>query len=223
MAGTPFRPRVPSSTLAICLCGGGRAAGKCGPRENARSSGWQGGPPLTLTPAQGPCGPGLISQGGGTLPGGMLLGWGLLAPARPRLLARNLPAAARTKAISWGPPPCSSIRKGGPLYGWKNRGIFAVVGTGRRGLRVCRHVGQLLAPRPHVSRLHGGVGPLMAGCRRPAGVKGRRGHSPGERGRLGPERAPGKMPSPGPHGSSGLPRLLPRGLVPLTWAQVLRR
>ena len=51
-----------------------------------------------------------------------LLPWGLVAPARPRLLARNHPAAARTKAISWGPPPCSSIRKGVPLYGWKNRG-----------------------------------------------------------------------------------------------------
>ena len=122
VAGPSSRPQVPSSSLALCLCGGGRAAGKCGPRESARSSGWQGGLPLTLTPAQGPCGPGLISQGGGTLPGGMLLGWGLLAPARPRLLARNHPAAARTKVISWGPPPCSSIRKGVPRYGWKNRG-----------------------------------------------------------------------------------------------------
>ena len=98
VAGPSSRHQVPSSFLALCLCGGGRAAGKCGPRENARSSGWQGGPPLTLTPAQGPCGPGLISQEGGKLPGGMLLGWGLLAPARPRLLARNHPAAARTKA-----------------------------------------------------------------------------------------------------------------------------
>ena len=141
----------------------------------------------------------------------------------PASWPENHPAAARTKAISWAPPPCSSIRKGGPLYGWKNRGIFAVAGTGRRGLRVCRHVGQLLAPRPPVSVLHGGGGPLMAGCRRPAGVKGRRGHSPGGRGRPGPERAPGKMPSPGPRGSGGLPRLLPWGPVPLTWAQVLRR
>ena len=220
VAGPSSRPQVPSSSLALCLCGGGRAAGKCGPRENARSSGWQGGLPLTLTPAQGPCGPGLISQGGGTLPGGMLLGWGLLAPARPRLLARNHPAAARTKAISWGPPPCSSIRKGGPLYGWKNRGIFAVMVTGRRGLRVCRHVGQLLAHRPRVSKPHGGRGPLISGCRCRAGVKGWRGHSPGERGHLGPERAPGKIPSPGPLGSRGFPRLQPCGLVLLTWARV---
>ena len=116
----------------------------------------------------------------------------------PASWPENHPAAARTKAISWAPPPCSSIRKGGPRYGWTNRGIFAVAGTGRRGLRVCRHVGQLLAPRPHVSELHGGGGPLMAGCRRPAGVRGRRGHSPGERGRLGPERAPGKMPTLAP-------------------------
>ena len=114
------------------------------------------------------------------------------------LLTRNQPAPARTKAISWRPASCSSIRKGGPLYGWKNRGIFAVVGTGRRGLRVCSHVGQLLAPRPHVSQLHGRGGPLMAGCRRPAGVRGRRGHSPGERGRLGPREHPGKCPALAP-------------------------
>ena len=41
---------------------------------------------------------------------------------RPLVLTRNQPAPARTKAISWRPPPCSSIRKGVPLYGWKNRG-----------------------------------------------------------------------------------------------------
>ena len=124
VAGPSSRPQVPSSSLALCLCGGGGAAGKCGPRENARSSGWQGGLPLTLTPAQGPCGPGLISQGGGTLPGGMLLGWGLLAPVRPRLLARNLPAASRTKAISWGPPgdPFTDGRTGGSSQWWGRDG-----------------------------------------------------------------------------------------------------
>ena len=41
VAGSSSRPQVPSSSLALCLGGGGRAAGKCGPRENARSSGWQ--------------------------------------------------------------------------------------------------------------------------------------------------------------------------------------
>ena len=145
------------------------------------------------------------------------------AHARPHVLARNQPAAARNKAISWGPPPCSSIRKGGPLSGWKNRGIFAVGGTGRRGLRLCRHVGQLLAPRPRVSGPHGGRGPLIAGCRCPAGVKGRRGHSAGDREGLGPERVPGKIPSPGPSGSRGFQRLLPWGLVLLTRARVRRR
>ena len=48
-------------------------------------------------------------------------------------MARNRPAAALTNAISWGPPPCSSIRKGRPPYGWRNRGIFAVGRSGRRG------------------------------------------------------------------------------------------
>ena len=32
-----------------------------------------------------------------------------------------------------GASPCSSTRQGGPLYGWKKRGIFAVVGSGQRG------------------------------------------------------------------------------------------
>ena len=73
---------------------------------------------------------------------------GLPAPAGPHVLARKQPAAAQTEAISWGPPPCSSICKGIPLYGWKNTGIFAVRATGRRDLRVCRHGGQLLAHRP---------------------------------------------------------------------------
>ena len=52
--------------------------------------------------------------------------------------------------------------------------------------------------RPLVSEPHGGRGPLIAGCRCPAGVKGRPGHSPGERGRLGPERTPAKSPALAP-------------------------
>ena len=112
--------------------------------------------------------------------------------AGSRVLARNRPAAALTNAISWGHPPCSSIRKGRPPYGWKNRGIFAVVGTGRRGLRVCSHVGQLLAPRPHVSQPHGGRRPLIAECRCPAVIRALAGHCTGKRGPLGLERAPWK-------------------------------
>ena len=42
------------------------------------------------------------------------------------------------------------------------------------------------------SEPHGGRGPLMAARRCQAGVKGQRGHYPGERRRLGPQRAPGK-------------------------------
>ena len=91
-----------------------------------------------------------------------------------------------------GPSPCSSFRTGGPLYGWKNWGIFAVVGTGRTGLRVCRHVGLLLAHRPHVSEPHGGRGPLIAAGRCPAGVQGRRGHSLGQTGSRRPELSPGR-------------------------------
>ena len=110
----------------------------------------------------------------------------LPAPARPCFLAPNQPAAARTKGISWGPPPCSSIRKGGTLYGWKNRGILAVVGMGLRGLRVCSHIGHMLTPLPHACKPDGGRGPLIAGCWSPAGFKGWRGCSPGQRGLLDP-------------------------------------
>ena len=43
-----------------------------------------------------------------------------------------------------GASPCSSTPQGGPLYGWKKRVIFAVVGSGQRGLWVCLHVRQVL-------------------------------------------------------------------------------
>ena len=52
---------------------------------------------------------------------------------------------------------------GGPLYGWKKRGIFAVLGSGQRGLRVCLHVRQVLAQRAQVFEPRGGRGLLIAG------------------------------------------------------------
>ena len=61
-----------------------------------------------------------------------------------------------------GASPCSSKRKGEPFYGWKNGGIFALVGTGGRGLRVCLRVGHWLAQRAQVSEPQGGRGPLIA-------------------------------------------------------------
>ena len=64
---------------------------------------------------------------------------------------------------------------------------------------------------------------LIPGCRCPAGVKEWRGHSPGERGHLDHERAPEKFPSPGHNGCRSFSRLLPWGLILLTWARVGRR
>ena len=98
-----------------------------------------------------------------------------------------------------------------------------MVVTGRWCLRVCLHVGRILAPPPHVSEPLGGTGPLISGCRCPAVVKEWRGHSTGERGHLDHERAPGKFPSPGHHGSRCFPRLLPWGLMLLNWARVRHR
>ena len=130
VAGPSSRPQVPSSSLALCLCGGGRAAGKCGPRENARSSGWQGGLPLTLTPAQGPCEPGLISQGRGTLPGGMLVVGGpacaCAAPplgpktTQPRLGQKPSPGRLPPVLPSVKGDPCTDGRTGGSSQ-WRGR------------------------------------------------------------------------------------------------------
>ena len=46
-----------------------------------------------------------------------------------------------------------------------------MVGTGRRGLRVCLHVRQLLAHRAQVFEPRGGRGLLIAGCKCPAGSR----------------------------------------------------
>ena len=91
-------------------------------------------------------------------------------PARPGILARNQPAAAQTKAISWGLPPCSSSRKGGPPYGWTNTGIFALGSTGRRsaGFPQLRPVSS--TPVPGIEP-HGGRGPLIWRFRCPAGTR----------------------------------------------------
>ena len=46
VAGPSSRPQVPSSSPALCLRRGGRRAGKCGPREKDRTSGWRGELPV---------------------------------------------------------------------------------------------------------------------------------------------------------------------------------
>ena len=66
-------PGPPSSSLALCLCRGGRRAGKCGPREKERTSGWRGELPVPRTGPQGPCEAGLICPGWGPLPRGRLV------------------------------------------------------------------------------------------------------------------------------------------------------
>ena len=110
------------------------------------------------------------------------------------------PSCGSDKSHLLGPSPCSSTPQGGPLCGWKKRGMFAVVGSGRRCPLVCLHVGQLLAHPAQVSQPHGVGGPLIVGIRCPTRVKGRRGHSPGERGRLALREPLGKSPAqaPGP-------------------------
>ena len=62
-----------------------------------------------------------------------------------------------------GASPCSSIPQGGPLYRWKKRGIFPVMGSGQRGLWVYLHVLQVLSQRAQVFEPRGGRGLLIAG------------------------------------------------------------
>ena len=69
VAGTPSRAQVPSSSPGhSALCGSGRPAGKCGPRDNSWSSGWQDKRPAARTKPQGPRKPGKISKGLSKLP-----------------------------------------------------------------------------------------------------------------------------------------------------------
>ena len=96
-----------------------------------------------------------------------------------------------------GASPCSSTPQGGPLYGWKKRGIFAVVGSGQRGLGVCLHVRQVPAHRAQVFEPRGGRRLLIAGCKCPAGSRKGMG-TPGRHRAPGPERVPWKIPRPGP-------------------------
>ena len=96
-----------------------------------------------------------------------------------------------------GASPCSSTPQGGPLYGWKKRGIFAVVGSGQRGPRVCLRVRQVPAHRAQVFEPRGGRGLLIAGCKCPAGSRKGMG-TPGRHRAPGPERVPWKIPRPGP-------------------------
>ena len=73
VAGPCSRPQVPGSSLALCLWRGGRRAGKWGPREKDRTSGWRGELPVPRTRPQGPCEAGLICPGWAPLPLGRLL------------------------------------------------------------------------------------------------------------------------------------------------------
>ena len=98
-----------------------------------------------------------------------------------------------------GASPCSCTPQGGPLYGWKKRGIFAAVGRARgvcgfscTNVR-CSHKGpRCLTPW----RQRAAYCWMIVSCR----VKGRRGHSLGDRGHLAFREFPGKFPAqdPGP-------------------------
>ena len=156
-----------------------------------------------------PGNPAWLLKGGACCPEGGLWWRGPGAHAGFRVWARNWPAPARTKAISWGPPRCSSIRKGGSLYGWKNRGIFGVVVTGRWCLRVCLHEGVYWHPRPmcpspleaqgRLSRDAGVLRWLRNGLGTPRGREGTwtmrepPGNSPAL-GTMAPDASPGSCP-----------------------------
>ena len=126
VAGPCSRPQVPGSSLALCLWRGGRRAGKWGPREKDRTSGWRGELPGPRTRPQGPCEAGLICPGWGPLPRGRLL--------------VGLPALSLQGPASW-PETASRGSEKSHLLGASPLS-FAVGRSGRRGLRVSSHLAQ---------------------------------------------------------------------------------
>ena len=62
-------------------------------------------------------------------------------------IGRKPASRSSEKSHLLGASQCSSTAQGAPIYGWKKRVIFAVVGSGQRCLWVCLHVRQVLAQR----------------------------------------------------------------------------
>ena len=98
-----------------------------------------------------------------------------------------------------------------------------MVVTGRWCLRVCLHVGRLLAPPAPCVRAPWRHRAAYLGMQVSCGGYGMARALHGREGHLDHERAPEKFPSPEHHGSRCLPRLLPWGLILLNWARVHRR
>ena len=121
-----FSAQVPSSSLALCLWRGGRRAGKWGPREKDRTSGWRGELPVPRTRPQGPCEAGLICPGWGPLPA-----WSLLVG----LSALSLQGPASWSETASRGSEKSHLLGASPLS-------FAVGRSGRSGLCVSNHLAQ---------------------------------------------------------------------------------
>ena len=115
-AAPPPGPRSLVLPWALCLSGGGRPAGKCGPRENARSSGWQGERPVPRTRPQGTREPGLTPQGWVKWPRGRLQEGG---PALPRPSPAGQPETSQPllggRPSPGGLPPVLPSVRGVPL------------------------------------------------------------------------------------------------------------
>ena len=122
--------------------------------------------------------------------GRLVVGGACPAPAGPRVLARNQPAAVRTKAISWGPPPVLPSVKGVPFADGRTGGSSQWGGWDGRvtGLPQRRPFAGTPAPRvraPWSQRA------AYSGMQVACGGSGSVRHSPGDRGRLGPREPPG--------------------------------
>ena len=166
-----------------------------------------------LAPPKGACEHFLISQGWGTLPRGRLVLRPCPGHALLGILARNQPAAAGTKSISWGPPPCSSIRNGDPPLRMEEQGD---VRTGEDGTVGSASFPQLRPvsstavpglrapwrPRPPYLEIQGFL--RGQGTPRP---QSRRDRAPG------PRESPRVILGPSHSGCCSLPGLLPWGLV----------
>ena len=98
----------------------------------------------------------------------------LSAHARPTYRPETSQPRLGEKPSPGGLPMFFHTSSGTPLR-MEERVIFAVVGSGQRGLRVCLHVRQVPAHRAQVFEPRGGRGLLIAGCKCPAWSRNRMG------------------------------------------------
>ena len=143
------------------------------------------------------------------MPGGISWGGACLRLRGPASWPETTQPRLGQKPSPGGLPPVTPLRM-------EEQGDLRSGGDGTQGsagLQPRRPVARTPAPCvPAPWTRWAAYGGMQASC----GGQGTAWALPGRERAPGTRESSGKMPSPGPRGSSGLPRLLPWGLVPLT-------